>query len=176
MYGIIINLAKCIFWAPKVTFLGYKVSAKGSQPLEERLTHLQDCHPPNTASQLCRFLGMVNFYRRFLPHMAATQAPLNNILSSPRVKGSHPISWTPELLKPIEKCKASLSWATLLVHPNPSAPLALNTDASTSAMGAVLQHVNSAWQPLAIFSKKNSTLPSRNTAHTTASYWPSKKP
>jgi hypothetical protein len=61
--GIIINLAKCIFRAPEVNFLGYKVSTEGSQPLEERVTHLQDCHPPKTASQLRRFLGMLNFYR-----------------------------------------------------------------------------------------------------------------
>jgi hypothetical protein len=62
-YGIITKSAKCVFGAPVVTFLCYKVSAEGSQPLEERVTHLQDCPPPKTASQLRRFLGMVNFYR-----------------------------------------------------------------------------------------------------------------
>jgi hypothetical protein len=175
-YGIIINTAKCIFRATEVTFLGYKVSAEGSQPLEERVTHLQDCHPPKTASQLHRFLGMLYFYRRFLPHAAATQAPLHNVLSGPRVKGSHPITWTPELLKAFEECKASLSRATLLAHPDASAPLALVTDASTSAMGAVLQqHVENAWQPLAFY-LKNSILHNRSTAPTTASCWPSTRP
>jgi hypothetical protein len=47
-----------------------------------------------------------------------------------------------------------LSRATLLAHPDPSAPFELVTDASTSAMGAVLwQRVNNTWQPF-IFSKK----------------------
>jgi cleavage and polyadenylation specificity factor subunit 1 len=97
---------------------------------------------------------MLNFYRRFLPHAASSQAPLHDVLSGPRVKSFHPITWTPELLKAFEECKASLSRATLLAHPDPSAPLALVTDVSTSAMGAVLhQHVQNAWQPLA-FSKK----------------------
>jgi hypothetical protein len=82
---------------------------------------------------------MVKFYKRFLPHAATTQAPLHNILSGPRVKGFHPITWTPELLKTLEECNASFSRATLLAHPGPSAPLALVTDTSTSAMGAVLQ-------------------------------------
>jgi hypothetical protein len=146
---------KSVFRAPEVTFLGYKVSAERSQPLEVRVTHLQDCNPPKTASQLRRFLGMLNFYRRFLPHTAATEAPLHYALSCPRVKGSHPITWTPQLLKSFEECKASLSRATLLAHPDPTAPLALVTYASTSAMGAVLQqHVQNAWQPLAFFSKK----------------------
>jgi hypothetical protein len=40
-YGILINPAKCVFRAPEFTFLGHKVSAEGSQPLQERLTHLQ---------------------------------------------------------------------------------------------------------------------------------------
>jgi cleavage and polyadenylation specificity factor subunit 1 len=176
-YGIIINPTKCMFIAPEVTFLGYKLSAEGSQPLEERVIHLQDCHPPKTASQLRRFLGMLNFYRRFLPHAAATQAPLHDLLSDPRVKGSHTITWTPELLKAFEQFKASLSRANLLAHPYPTAPLALVTDASTSAMGAVLQqHVENAWQPLAFFSKKNSILPNRNTAPAIASCLPSTRP
>jgi hypothetical protein len=154
-YGILVNPAKCVFRATEVTFLGYKVSAEGSRPLEERVAHLQACPPPKTASQLRRFLGMLNFYRRFLPHAAAIQAPLHTVLSGPRVKGSHPITWTPDLHRAFEECKASLSRATLLAHPDPSAPLALVTDASTSAMGAVLQQrVGKAWQPLAFFSKK----------------------
>jgi cleavage and polyadenylation specificity factor subunit 1 len=83
---------------------------------------------------------------------------LHDILSSPRVKGTHPIAWTPELLKAFEECKASLSRAKLLAHPDPSAPLALASDASTSAMGAVLQqHVENTWQPLAFSKRLNPT-------------------
>jgi hypothetical protein len=83
-------------------------------------------------------LGTLNFYRHFLPQEVATQALLHAILSGSRVKGSHLISWTPELSTAFEKSKAVLSCATLLANPNSSAPLALITDASTSTMGAVL--------------------------------------
>jgi hypothetical protein len=96
---------------------------------------------------------MLNYYRRFLPHAAATQAPLHGVLSDPRVKGSHPITWTPERLKAFDEWKASLSRATLLANPDPSTPLAIVTYTSTSAMGAVLhQRVKNSWQPLAFFS------------------------
>jgi hypothetical protein len=107
-HGILVNPAECVFRAPDVTFLGYKVSAEGSRPLEERVTHLQDCPPPKTASQLRHFLGMLIFYMRFLPHSAAIQAPLHTALSGPGVKGSHPIAWTPDLHRAFEECKASL--------------------------------------------------------------------
>jgi hypothetical protein len=95
---------------------------------------------------------MLKFYRRFLPHAVAIHAPLHDVLSGPRVKGSQPITWTPELLKTFEECKASLSRATLRAHRDPSAPLALVTDTSTSTLGAVEQQcVKKAWQPLAFF-------------------------
>jgi hypothetical protein len=98
---------------------------------------------------------MLNFYRRFLPHAAAIQAPLHAALSGPRVKGSHLITFTPDLHRAFEECNANLSRATLPPHPNPSAPLALVKGAFTSAMGAVLQQrADNAWQPLAFFSKK----------------------
>jgi cleavage and polyadenylation specificity factor subunit 1 len=98
---------------------------------------------------------MLNFYRRFLLQSAATQVPLHDVLSAPRVKGSHPIAWAPELHKAFEECKASLSRATLLAHPVPTEHLALVTEASTSSMGAMLQQrVDNASEPPAFFSKK----------------------
>jgi hypothetical protein len=54
---------------------------------------------------------MLNFYRRFLPQAAAAaaaQAPLNDILSGPSIKGTKPIAWTPELEKAFDQCKLSL--------------------------------------------------------------------
>jgi hypothetical protein len=75
----------------------------------------------------------------FRPQAAATQARLHDVLSGPRVKGSHSVVWTPELHKAFKECKASLSRVKLLAHPEPTAQFALVTDASTPAMGAVLQ-------------------------------------
>ena len=98
---------------------------------------------------------MLNFYRRFIPNTPASQAPLHDILSGPKVKGSHPITWTDELDRAFKACKESLALAALLAHPHPTATLALVMDASTTAMGAVLQQrVMDCWQPLAFFSRK----------------------
>jgi len=127
----------------------------GSQPLPERVADLQACSPPKTVSQLRRFLGMLNFYRRFLPHAASSQTPLHEVLSGPKVKGSHPVTWTDALVAAFNERKASLSRAALLAHQDSTAPLALVTDASTTAMHAVLQQlVQDVWQPLAFLSRK----------------------
>jgi hypothetical protein len=87
-----LNPAKCVFRVPVISFLGYRISSIGSQPLPERVADLQACCPTKTVSQLRRFLGMLNFYRRFLPHAASSQAPLHEVLSGPKVKGSHTVT------------------------------------------------------------------------------------
>ena len=102
-YGILLNPRKFVFRATEVTFLGYRISSEGSQPLPDRVADLQTCPQPKTIRQLRRFLGMLNVYRRFLPHAAATQAPLHDLLAGPRTKGSQTIKWTPALSQSFEE-------------------------------------------------------------------------
>lgn len=153
-YGVLLNTSKCVFGATEVTFLGYQISAAGTKPLESKVQAINEFPVPKTVKQLRRFLGMLNFYRRFLPHSASIQAPLNALLAG-CVKASHPIDITGDALLAFERCKTSLANAALLAHPDCQAELALITDASDLAMGAVLQQrKDNAWQPLAFFSRK----------------------
>lgn len=154
-YGVVINPSKCVLGVSEVTFLGYVINAKGTCPPQDRVQKLLEFHPPDTVQAMRRFLGMINFYRRFIPHAARFQAPLIDALVSTHSKGAKPFPWTPELLKHFEDCKKSLSDATLLQHPISGAPLGLFTDASSTHIGACLQQkINDDWFPLAFFSKK----------------------
>lgn len=153
-YGVVVNTSKCVFGEPEVTFLGYRISASGTKPLESKVQAINDFPLPKTVKQLRRFLGMVNFYRRFLPQSASIQAPLNALLTG-CIKSSHPVDLSGDALLAFHKCKESLAKAALLAHPDCQANLALVTDASDLAMGAVLQQFkDGAWQPLAFFSRK----------------------
>lgn len=153
-YSVLVNTSKCVFGATEVTFLGYHISASGTKPLMSKVQAITDFPVPKNVKELRRFLGMLNFYRRFLPHSAAIQAPLNALLTG-SVKASHPVNLTGETLLAFNKCKESLANAALLAHPDMQADLALVTDASDLAMGSVLQQrKNEAWEPLAFFSKK----------------------
>uniref|UniRef100_A0A5S6Q6D2 RNA-directed DNA polymerase n=1 Tax=Trichuris muris TaxID=70415 RepID=A0A5S6Q6D2_TRIMR len=138
---------------PKVRFLGYGVSEKGTRPLPDRISALKNFPQPSSARALGRFLGVINFYRRFLPAAAEHQAPLHAAIAN--LTGSQPVPWTPELKRSFESCKASHAQTILLAHPDPNAPLGLFTDASTAAIGACLQqYIGDSWQPIAFFSKK----------------------
>ncbi|BHF59175.1 hypothetical protein SprV_0100213100 [Sparganum proliferum] len=157
-FGVVINPAKCVLGVPSIDFLGHHVDAQGLRPLSSKVEAIRDFPPPTSKRQLQRFLGMVNFYRRFLPNCADLMLPLTNLLSGP--KG--PLELRGHALTAFERIKTALADATLLTHPAPEAPLSLMVDASTVAVGAVpQQHINEATRPLAFFSKKLSPAETR---------------
>lgn len=67
-YGVIVNPSKCILGASEVVFLGFHINAEGTRPPQERIQSLLDFPPPKTVQGMRRFLGMLNYYRRFVPH------------------------------------------------------------------------------------------------------------
>jgi cleavage and polyadenylation specificity factor subunit 1 len=102
---------------------------------------------------LRQFLDMINFYRRFIPGAARVQAPLNDLRGN--VKGRKSVNWNPEANAAFDECKDTLAWTTQLAHPKTDATLAIFTDATDFAIGAVLQqYINGAWQQLEFFSTK----------------------
>lgn len=153
-YGVVINVAKCCFGVSEVDFLGFTISSQGIRPPASRIEAIANFPQPGTVKQLRRFLGSLNFYRRFVPGAADLQVPLNACLKGPKCKGNKPIDWTSELEAAFASCKKALASATLLVHPDVSLPWGIFSDASDAAMGAVLQQRSSeGWQPLAFFSR-----------------------
>lgn len=153
-HGLRINPDKCTWGRPTIQFLGHEISKQGIQPLQEKVEAIVKIPPPPDVSSLRRFLGMVNFYRRYIPHAAEIQAPLNRFLSSTKKKDKTPIQWDEPAEQAFNGLKHALQQATLLAHPKPDATLLLITDASDTAAGAVLhQDVDGNHQPLGFYSK-----------------------
>jgi hypothetical protein len=127
------------------------VDEAGVTPLPKHVAAVQDCPPPTDVKQLQRFLGLINFYRRFLPAVARTLQPLTDLLKgSPKV-----LLWSSAADAAFVAAKAALVAAVPLCHPAPNAVLSLSVDASDSHVGGVLQQqVGKGWKPLAFFSKK----------------------
>ena len=150
-FGLIINPSKCDFAKPNVTFLGHEVSAAGIAPLSQHLEAINNIPTPVDKPGLQRFLGLINYFRRFVPAAAAILRPLTDGL---RGKPAD-FEWTDRMTIAFNAAKAALSTATRLQHPVPDARLAIASDASQCHVGGVLQQwVDGAWAPLAFFSKK----------------------
>lgn len=153
-HGVSIKMSKCVFGQATVTFLGYQVSAAGTTPLPAKVDSITRCPKPATVKDLRRFLGMLNFYRRCLPHTADTQRPLNKFFTASKKNDRTPIVWTEETDAAFERCKDELRSAVRLGHPNPQAEITLDCDASETGIGAVLQQRDGpGWVPLGFFSK-----------------------
>jgi hypothetical protein len=102
--GLTINPAKCVFAVSSLKFLGHMVDEAGITPLPRHVAAFQDCPPPTDIKQLQRFLGLVNFYRRFLPAFARTLQPLTDLLKgSPKV-----LLWSPAADATFVAAKAAL--------------------------------------------------------------------
>ena len=130
--------AKCKFMAKDVVYLGHKIDAEGLHTTSEKVEALAQAPEPTNVQELRSFLGLVNYYRKFLPNLSATLHPLNNLLS----KGMR-WHWTTECKKAFEQAKKSVVTSSVLAHYNPELPLKLEAaDASESAysIGAVISH------------------------------------
>ncbi|BHF62327.1 hypothetical protein SprV_0200530900 [Sparganum proliferum] len=134
-FGVTLHPAKCILGATSLEFLGHLIDSSGIRPLPSKVAAIRDFPAPTSKRQLQRFLGMVNFYRRFLPNCADTILPLTNLLSGSK----RTFELTPAALTSFEQVKALLADATLLTHYSADAPISLMVDASNVAVGAVLQ-------------------------------------
>ena len=124
-YGIIIGPEKCQFGTTELGFLGHHVSATGISPLASAVVAIVNFVGPEKQRALRRYLGMINYYHRFIPNCTFIES--QQILAN----------------------------ATLLVHLDHTALLNITCDASDVAVGGVLQqYINNVWQPLSFFSKK----------------------
>ena len=80
-YGLLINSGKCEFGKFELDFLGHRISKTGIRPLEEKVQVVLDFPLPQSTKKLREFLGLVNFYHRFINNCATLQEPLISALT-----------------------------------------------------------------------------------------------
>ena len=152
-HGMVINRAKCKLGQTSLDFLGFKVDTNGVTPLEEKVTAIRETPRPTTIKELQRFLGMCNYYRRFIPKVAQHAFHLHEALKGkPKPRK---LIWNDDCERSFIAMKDALAAAAMLRHPRPDAQLAITSDASKIAIGAVLEQRGPlGWEPLAFYSTK----------------------
>ena len=159
--GLARSKKKCVFGVKELDFVGYKVNKFGIAPIPRKLEAIAKFPPPQKQKQLLGFLGAINYYRRCLGNLAG-ESPAT-ILQPLYAAATHKLQpkmtfaqyWEDNGLQThFEKAKKMLMGACQLAHPDPSAPLALTTDASDKAVGGVLeQYSGGCWRPLGFWSR-----------------------
>ena len=156
--GLVVNPAKCQFGCTEIDFLGHHhITKQGTIPLGQKIQAVREYPKPINIRGLQKFVGMINFYNRFLPYFSKILFPLYQAIGK-NGKSIKKLSWSVDMECAFDRTKEMLANATMLNHPDPSSPIALTIDASDTAIGAVLeQTVLGDWQPLAFLSKKLKT-------------------
>ena len=141
---------KCVFGASSVEFLGHVISAEGIQPTQNKIKAITSYPTPTTIKYLKAFLGLVNFYGCFIPMTSHIMAPLNQVLDGKPRR----LAWDMVQQSAFDRVKRALATATTLAFPHPDGSLSITTDASDTAIGAVLQtHHGDSTRSLDFFSK-----------------------
>jgi hypothetical protein len=111
---------RAFFGVPFLDILGYFVNATGIRPLEQRLTVIREFPLPITQHKLREFLGLINFYRRFIPHCATISYPLHAHLKHTK-RPSDTLDWTGAATAAFSDIKNALLYLSI---PPPRPPLA----------------------------------------------------
>ena len=134
--GIRLKKEKCSFCLSQVEYLGHWISAEGLRPSMTKVQAITDAPKPTRVSELKSFLGLVNYYAKFISNLATILSPLYKLLGRTQAW-----QWKEEQQSAFEKVKKLLTAPNLLAHYDDSKPLVLACDASPYRVGAVLSHV-----------------------------------
>lgn len=144
------KLSKCDFFKSEIGFLGHVISANGVGPEQSKLMAIKEWPVPTNSKEILSFLGLANYYRRYIKNFSHIAAPMTELL-----RKGQPFDWRPTQQQAFDTLKDKLTTAPLLLLPDPNLPFHLNCDASNFAIGAVLmQDQGNGLQPIAYESRK----------------------
>lgn len=148
--NLTLNPSKCTFGFREARVLGHIVSADGVSPDPNKVKDILKFEPPRRLRALRSFLGLANYYRKFVPDYSKIARPLIEL-----TKKNVQWQWGEQQHKAFETLKNKLTTAPILRHFDPNLPIELHTDASDVGVGAaVMQTENGETLPVAYASRR----------------------
>ena len=112
--GLLLKKEKCKFCVDSISYLGHKIDCEGLHPLPDKVNGITRASTPKSVTELKAFLGLMNYYAKFIPNLVTVLSPLYQLLSQ-----SVPWSWTCERDAAFKKAKLLLTSDCVLVHFDP---------------------------------------------------------
>ena len=132
-FGLKMKREKCSFFKKHIQYLGHLVSEKGFEPLPEKLESIRKMPAPRTAKEVKQFLGLIGYYRKFVPRFADISRPLTKLTCHNIV-----FEWTDQCSKAFNHLHELLMEYPILRYPDPKQGYILYTDASGIGWSGVL--------------------------------------
>jgi len=151
-HELYVSPKKCEFMTDELDFLGLVIGKRGVRVNDKKVNILRTWPRPISLTDLRSFLGLLQFFRRFIPEFAKVAAPLTNLTK--KDKGLS--FWDEECDKSFESLKTAITNAPILVAPDWSKPFRGHVDASQTAIGGTLtqQDENGMDRVISFYSKK----------------------
>jgi hypothetical protein len=147
--GLTVKPEKVVFATQEISFLGHVISPADVRIDPERTRAIRDFPPPRDAKGISRFVGMINFYHKFIPRLAEIAAPLNHL----RKKGVK-FAWAKEQQEAFELLKQVIAQPPVLRMADFGKLFIVQTDANCVELGAVLsQEIDGVRLPIAYASR-----------------------
>jgi len=124
---------KCEFLRKEVAYLGHIIGEKGVKPDPNKIKAVTHFPTPRNPKNIKQFLGLVGYYRRFIPQFSKIAKPLTELL-----KKDKPFKWELSQINAFNTLRESLCTEPILQYPDFTQPFILTTDASGYAIGGVL--------------------------------------
>ena len=140
--GLKLKPSKCEFFKSEITYLGHVVSNKGIATDPKKIRAIQQWPRPTTVTEVRRFTGLTNYYRKFVHGYAKVARPLHDLVSGKNAKKKRTVvEWTEDCEKSFNQLKQLCSNTPVLAYPDYKQKFKLYTDASESGLGAVLTQI-----------------------------------
>ncbi len=150
--GLTLNVGKCEWAKQEANYLGYHLGNGQLRPQVNKVEAICQSPRPKTKKEVRSFLGLVGWYRRFVPNFASIAAPLTNLLN----KGvANPIPWTEDCEAAFKTLKEKMCSSPVLQSPDFTQSFLVQVDASAKGLGAVLvQGTQGNEKPVVYLSRK----------------------
>ena len=159
-HGIRVNVGKCKFFQSQVQYLGHMLDSRGLHPTEEKVEAIRKAPEPTNLTQLKAFLGLVNYYSRFLPNLATLLEPMHALL-----RQSNEWEWSSQCANSFNACKKLLCESQILELYDVHKEIQLTCDASAYGLGAVMSHIVDGVEKPIAFASRSMSPAERNYAH-----------
>ena len=137
--GLKVKGKKCDFVRKEVHFLGHVVSEKGISTDPKKVEKVRQCLEPTKVKEVRSFLGLTNYYRRFIAHYAEIAAPMYEATKERPRFAKWDTVWTPACTEAFHKLIKALTEAPVLKYPEFDKPFHLFCDASDYGVGNTLE-------------------------------------
>ena len=150
--GIHAKPSKMSVGFPEIDFLGHIIGNGIQKPQKDKISKILKLGIPTTKKQVQSLMGLLNYYRKFIPNFAKLSTPLSNLV---RKNQPNKVKWNNECNDSLIQIQSLFSSDPILTLPDLSLTFVVRADASDVAIGAMLlQNKDDILQPCYYASRK----------------------